>query len=101
VNRESAHPQDETGMHAELAQAVSLHGAGRLHEAAEIYERISARYPRQFDALHLLGVIALQEGRFAEAQQKSRPLSKLNLKTSRRSAILLLPICAADNSNRH
>jgi len=50
-----------------LEQAVALHHAGRTAEAAEIYEGILAAVPQHFDAMHLLGVIALQEGRLDRA----------------------------------
>jgi protein O-GlcNAc transferase len=45
-----------------------MHQAGRTAEAIEIYERIIAEVPNHFDATHLLGVIALQEGRLEQAQ---------------------------------
>jgi protein O-GlcNAc transferase len=58
-----------TGNHPLLPEAVSLHQAGRLGEAANLYSAILAEMPLQFDAAHLLGVIALQEGRLADAQR--------------------------------
>jgi tetratricopeptide (TPR) repeat protein len=45
---------------AKLRQAVSLHQRGQWAEAQSLYEEILLIEPRQFDALHLLGVIALQ-----------------------------------------
>jgi len=51
-----------------LEQAVELHQAGRTAEAAELYERLIAETPRHFDATHLLGVIALQDGRLERAE---------------------------------
>lgn len=45
-----------------LSQAVSLHRAGRLTEAAQRYREILRREPQHFDALHLLGVTRLQSG---------------------------------------
>jgi predicted O-linked N-acetylglucosamine transferase (SPINDLY family) len=39
-----------------------------MAEAIEIYEKIIAEVPNHFDATHLLGVIALQEGRLEQAQ---------------------------------
>lgn len=45
-----------------LQQAVELHQAGRLAEAEAIYRRILAQHPRHPDALHLLGLIAHQNG---------------------------------------
>jgi protein O-GlcNAc transferase len=58
------------GLHPLLPTAVGLHKVGRLAEAAAIYERIIGESPDQFDALHMMGVIAMQEGRFGEAQTK-------------------------------
>ncbi len=47
-----------------LAQALALHQAGRLAEAAALYEAALARSPLDPDALHLLGVIRQQQGDF-------------------------------------
>ncbi len=45
---------------AQFQEAGSLHKQGRLKEAQSIYEAILEIDPRQFDALHLLGVVAAQ-----------------------------------------
>lgn len=45
-----------------ILQAVQLHQGGRLAEAEAIYRRILAQHPRYPDALHLLGLIAQQNG---------------------------------------
>jgi predicted TPR repeat methyltransferase len=50
-----------------LGQAVRLHQQGRFEEAQALYRRVLAVNPRQFDALHLLGVIERQRGRPARA----------------------------------
>jgi tetratricopeptide (TPR) repeat protein len=50
-----------------LHQAVSLHQAGRLDEAERIYRTVLAAEPRNFNALHLLGVACHNQGRAAEA----------------------------------
>jgi predicted O-linked N-acetylglucosamine transferase (SPINDLY family) len=51
-----------------LQQAFDLaserHNAGRLSEAEAIYRRILAAQPNQADALHGLGIIAMQVGKF-------------------------------------
>ena len=47
---------------AQLQQAVQLHQQGRLEQAKGLYQQVLARQPRQFDALHLLGVIERQQG---------------------------------------
>jgi len=50
---------------AELLQhALNCHGAGNLREAALTYQRVLDHDPDQIDALHYLGVIGLQTGRF-------------------------------------
>jgi predicted TPR repeat methyltransferase len=50
-----------------LRQAVALHQQGRLEQARELYAQVLAASPRQFDALHLSGVIARQQGDPARA----------------------------------
>ena len=45
-----------------LQRGVTLHGAGQLVEACRAYETVLALQPGQADALHLLGVIADQQG---------------------------------------
>lgn len=49
-------------LQAALRQAWQHHQHGRLHEAQALYEEVLARDPRQPDALHLLGLLALQQG---------------------------------------
>jgi protein O-GlcNAc transferase len=51
-----------------LNQAVAQHQAGRLDDAAASYRQILQQTPGQFDATHLLGVIALQRGDLATAE---------------------------------
>jgi predicted O-linked N-acetylglucosamine transferase (SPINDLY family) len=55
--------------HPLMAEAVSLHTGGRLDEAADAYRTILKELPQDFDATHLLGVVALQQGRFDIAQR--------------------------------
>jgi len=52
-----------------MERAAQLHGQGLLDEAAAIYREILAREPRDFDATHLLGVVALQQGDYQAAQR--------------------------------
>ncbi|HEY1750085.1 MAG TPA: tetratricopeptide repeat protein [Caulobacteraceae bacterium] len=47
---------------ASLDDALALHLAGRAAEARVIYERLLAADPRDFDAMHLLGVACIQSG---------------------------------------
>jgi predicted O-linked N-acetylglucosamine transferase (SPINDLY family) len=46
-----------------LRQALAQHQAGRLQEAAALYQRILAANPAHADALHLMGLLASQVGR--------------------------------------
>lgn len=50
-----------------LQRALRHHEAGRLAEAEDLYRQILRVDPQQPDALHLLGVIALQVGKAAAA----------------------------------
>ena len=50
-----------------LAQAVAHHQAGRAAEAERGYRNVLAADPRNADAMHLLGVLALQSGHADEA----------------------------------
>ncbi|MFO1152568.1 MAG: tetratricopeptide repeat protein [Rhodospirillales bacterium] len=62
-----------------LTQAVRLHQAGRLDEAASAYARVLAAQPRQPDGLHLSGLVRHQQGdqqaarRFVEAAIAAAP----------------------------
>jgi tetratricopeptide (TPR) repeat protein len=50
-----------------LERAVASHRRGSLEEAERGYAQVLSRAPGQFDALHMLGAIALQTGRYARA----------------------------------
>src|SRR5437867_4185535 len=45
-----------------LSVAMGHHQAGQLSAAAKLYQAILVRQPDHADALHLLGVVALQHG---------------------------------------
>jgi len=55
-----------------MAEATTLHRAGRIGEAEKLYRRILSEEPRHADALHLLGVALFQSGRGAEAAEQIR-----------------------------
>ena len=57
----------EAAASARIAEALALHNCGALTGARDIYRRVLKDFPDHFDALHLLGVIALHEQNFAEA----------------------------------
>jgi tetratricopeptide (TPR) repeat protein len=50
-----------------LASAIKLHQAGRMQPAEHIYRQILAVEPNHADAMHLLGVMAAQLGKFEVA----------------------------------
>jgi tetratricopeptide (TPR) repeat protein len=50
-----------------FSQAVAHHQAGRLQQAADLYQQILTEQPRHADSLHLLGLIAYKTGRLEEA----------------------------------
>ena len=54
---------DQSPSHRAFDFALSHHRSGRLQEAEATYREILAAEPRHADALHMLGVIALQSGR--------------------------------------
>lgn len=62
-----AQPESTTPTAARLREAVKLHRAGKLDEAAALYAQVLALDPVHADALHLSGVIAHQQGREADA----------------------------------
>ena len=49
-------------VHGILTEAVRTHQAGRLDEAAGLYDQILKTRPRHPDALHLRGLVAHQQG---------------------------------------
>ncbi|HEX9431395.1 MAG TPA: tetratricopeptide repeat protein [Burkholderiales bacterium] len=56
-----------TGTHGRVELGLQHHGAGRLGEAETLYREALAADPQNIDALHFLGVIALQRGDHAQA----------------------------------
>jgi protein O-GlcNAc transferase len=52
-----------SGLGATLERALQFHRAGDLHRAGALYQQLLQADPEQPDALHLLGVVALQLGR--------------------------------------
>ena len=71
-----------------LQQAIALHRRGQLAQAEGLYSEILKIQPKHFDALHLLGVIALQ------AQNHQRAVELID------QAIELYPHNAAFYSSR-
>ena len=53
---------------AALTKAIALHQQGNIDAAQNIYESILKSHPKNFDALHLLGVVAYQKKSFLIAK---------------------------------
>jgi len=86
MNAEPGPRQDSAGpVDQLLARGAALQQAGSLDEAAALYRSVLAASPQHFDATHLLGVVALQQDRFADAQ--SLILSALALNPDDASAM--------------
>jgi tetratricopeptide (TPR) repeat protein len=60
-------PADPSKLNALLVQAVALHQAGQLTDAERLYRRVLNDQPRNFDSLHLLGLVHHQRGEHSEA----------------------------------
>jgi tetratricopeptide (TPR) repeat protein len=56
-------------MNSGISEALKLHQAGRLSEAAAIYNRVLRDNPRDVDALHLLGLVAFQTNDFVQSER--------------------------------
>ena len=70
--------------HNDLDDAIRLHMSGRLRDAALKYHEILVKDDKNHEAIHLLGVIAAQEGRHGEAVQfisKAIGLNRTRLRT--------------------
>jgi predicted TPR repeat methyltransferase len=63
----AAPPRRSRSVAADVARAMALHREGRLDEAEALYRGVLRADPAQFDALHLLGVVEGQHGRFEAA----------------------------------
>lgn len=50
-------------------QAVQAHQSGRLPEAETLYRKIISDHPKNFDALHMLGVLCSNTGKFRDADK--------------------------------
>ena len=65
-----------------IEEAMSLHRAGRVRRAAELYRSVLAVKPRHADALHLLGVVERQLGNLPQAVELIRTAITINPQTA-------------------
>jgi tetratricopeptide (TPR) repeat protein len=61
-----------------IAQAVQHFQAGQLPQATALLEKVLSAQPRNFDALHILGVVRAMEGRPGQAVDLFRKALTLN-----------------------
>lgn len=52
-----------------IDQAIAAHRAGNLSQAETLYRQILAGDPRDFDALHMMGLISAQRRQFTQAER--------------------------------
>lgn len=71
---------------AQFQLAGAMHQQGRLKEAQAIYEAILKSDPKQFDSLHMLGVIAAQSKNYGPRCRLAR---QSNCHKSNKSCFLL------------
>src|SRR5215471_13034610 len=87
-------PRDPTLSMQAIEKGKALHRVGRIAEAEAIYRAVLARDPRQFDALHLLGLIRYQQGRPGEAHELLSQAIKLRPRSPQALAILMAALLA-------
>src|SRR6266568_3843111 len=73
-----------------LRRAMAAHGAGRLDEAEFCCRLVLAANKKQFDALHLLGLIQFQRGRYDEAHRLIGQAIKINPRSAKARSNLAL-----------
>jgi len=77
-----------------LDQAKMFHQMGRVAEAEAAYRAVLARNPREFDALHLLGLLRYQQGRADEAHQLLKEAVKLKPRSPQALTLLMAALIA-------
>jgi protein O-GlcNAc transferase len=77
-----------------IEQGKALHQIGRIAEAEAVYRSVLARDPRQFDALHLLGLILYQRGRLGEAHDLLSQAVKLRPRSPQALTIFMAALLA-------
>lgn len=68
-----AHPSDSM-----LQKAIGFHQQGQLKKADKLYSKILLRDPRHFEAMHMRGVLKLQDNKHEHAKQLLGKAAKLN-----------------------
>src|SRR5438046_6544 len=61
-----------------VGRAMALHQSGQLGEAERLYKSVLASHPNHFEALHYLGLLEAQRGRFEDADRLMGRSLKVN-----------------------
>lgn len=91
-------------MTSTIQMAMDLHRQGRLAEAETHYRNLLARSPGQFEALHLFGILKLQQGNFPEALtliSKALDINPSSLDTRSNLVAALLSLGRATEAVEH
>lgn len=80
-----------------LTEAVQLHQAGQLEQAAALYSEVLTVHPNNADALHLLGMVALQQGQARSAAELIRKAIALHDRESSYHFHLALALQSLDD----
>jgi Flp pilus assembly protein TadD len=83
-----------------IEQAKALHRMGRIAEAEAVYRSVLARNPREFDALHLLGLIRYQQGRPSEAHALLSQAIKLRPRSPQALSVFMASLRLAGSRRR-
>lgn len=87
-----------------LQQAVGLHRGGQLDAAERIYRQVRIAAPRSFDALHLSGLLAYQQGRTPEAVDlltRAHHLDRKSVACEMRLAVALIAAGRSPEAEAH
>ena len=87
-----------------LQGGVAHHRAGRLTEADSVYRQVRQAAPKNFDALHLSGLIAFQLGRMPEAVDlltRAHHTDRTSLVCQMRLGLALLSAGRGDEAEKH
>ena len=67
-----------TGKPSGIDKAISLHQSGQLDKADKAYARLLKNRPRHTDALHMRGVLKLQQGLHQQAEHLLKSASAID-----------------------
>ncbi|MES2697464.1 MAG: hypothetical protein V4773_28620 [Verrucomicrobiota bacterium] len=87
-----------------LQNGLAHHRAGRLAEAELAYRQARVGAPKNFDVLHLSGLVAYQQGKIVEAVQwlgRAHELDRRNAVCEMRYALALLGARRAPEAEKH